>query len=426
MTEDPEARLPVRRPRSGWQALTIIALVGMVVGVFILLSNQNSTSAPGNGGIKPAKAPESRSGAFKPTQAEWASLEVYAVEQRGFRSEVVTEGKIGINEDSSTPVFSPYSGIVKRLAVKPGDVIEPGQLLFSIEATDMVQAQNDFITANATLDTVNSQLNLAEITEKRQRALFEAKATPMKDWQQSQADLVTAQSNVRAAEIALEAVRNRLRILRKSEEEIAEFQKTGKINPDTPIYAPIGGTIVQRKVGPGQFITSGASDPAGNAAFVVGNLSKVWLIINVRESDTDLVRLGQVIEFRVLSSRDRAFSGSIDYIAEAIDPNTRRLSVRATVDNPERLLKPEMFARVTIFTSGEALSPAVPREAMIYEGDRARVWVANADNSLELRQISTGLINGNLVQVLDGIRPGEKVITKGALFIDRVATSNEP
>jgi membrane fusion protein, heavy metal efflux system len=426
MTEDPEAGMRARRPRSGWQVLTVIALVGTGIGAFILLSNRHSTSAPSDSASKPAKPGESRSSTFKPTTAEWASLEVYTIEQRGFRSEVVTEGKIGINEDSSTPVFSPYSGIVKRLAVKPGDVIKSGQLLFSIEATDMVQAQNDFITANATLDTVKSQLNLAEITEKRQRALFEAKATPMKDWQQSQADLVTAQSNVRAAEIALEAVGNRLRILRKTEEEIAEFQKTGKINPDTPIYAPIGGTIVQRKVGPGQFITSGASDPAGNAAFVVGDLSKVWLIINVRESDTDLVHLGQMIEFRVLSSRERAFSGSVDYIAEAIDPSTRRLSVRATVDNPERLLKPEMFARVTIFTSGEAQSPAVPREAIIYEGDRARVWVATADNSLELRQISTGLINGNLVEIVQGVRPGEKVITKGALFIDRVATSNEP
>ena len=183
--------------------------------------------------------------------------------------------------------------------------------------------------------------------------------------------------------------------------------------------------MVQRKVGPGQFITSGASDPAGNAAFVVGDLSKVWLIANVRESDVGNIRPGQAIEFKVLSSRDRVFAARIDYVSDAIDVSTRRLRVRATVENADRQLKPEMFARVTIITSEEQLSTAVPREAIIYEGDGARVWVANDDKSLELRRITVGLINGNLVQVVRGLSPHEKVITKGALFIDRAASGNE-
>src|ERR1700730_13657763 len=260
MANDTHQRsLLTRILRGGRQALIVVAVLGIGLGVIVLLSNRHTEGAVGNGEARPLKAGGRQPNAFEPTPAQWASLTIEKAEERPFRSELVTDGKIGINEDTSTPIFSPYSGIVKRLAVSPGDVIDPAQLLFSIEATDMVQAQNDFITANATLDTVKSQLNLAELNEKRQRGLFEAKATPLKDWQQSQADLVTAQSNVRSAEIALEAVRNRLRILKKTEEEIAEFQKTGTISPDTPIYSPIGGTIVQRKVGPGQFITSGAS-----------------------------------------------------------------------------------------------------------------------------------------------------------------------
>src|SRR5262249_9294469 len=214
------------------QALILFIALSFGAGAFVLLSKPRSEST-GNGvaqATKPTKRPASNT--FRPTPAQWASLTIEAVEERPFRSEIVTDGKISINEDTSTPVFSPYAGIVKRLAVHPGDVIKPGQLVFSLEATDMVPAQNDFITPNATLDTVKWQKNLAEITEKRQPGLFEAKATPLKDWQQSQADLVGAQSNVRSAEIALEAVRNRLRILKKTEEEIAEFQRTGKINPD--------------------------------------------------------------------------------------------------------------------------------------------------------------------------------------------------
>jgi cobalt-zinc-cadmium efflux system membrane fusion protein len=416
--------MKLRGLRAIWQVLIVLVMIGIGIGGFLLLSNGRSAGAPGDGAGKTDKT-NVRPGVFKPTEAQWAALEVYTVEKRPFRLEVVTEGKIAINEDTSTPVFSPYSGIVKRLAVKPGDAIKPGQLLFSIEATDMVQAQNDFITANATLDTVRSTLNLAETIEKRQRNLFESKATALKDWQQAQADLVTAQSNVRAGEIALEAVRNRLRILKKTEDEIAEFQKSGTISPDTPIYSPIGGTIVQRKVGPGQFITSGASDPAGNAAFVVGDLSQVWLVISVRETDTEYVRIGQSIEFKLIAYANRTFSGKIDYVAEAIDSTTRRLWARATIDNVERLLKPEMFARVTILASVEEAYPAVPREAILYEGDAARVWVANGDKSLELRQIRTGMLNGNLVQVLEGLQPSERVVTKGALFIDRAAAGDQ-
>ena len=103
-------------------------------------------------------------------------------------------------------------------------------------------------------------LNLAQINDKRQRLLYEGKAVPLKEVQQAQGTLDAAENDVRSADVALEASRNRLRILGKTDQEITEFQTKGTINPATPIYAPIGGTIVQRKVGPGQYVGSGASD----------------------------------------------------------------------------------------------------------------------------------------------------------------------
>ena len=154
--------------------------------------------------------------------------------------------------------------------------------------------------------------------ERRQHDLYEAKAVPLKDWQQAQNDLTAAQNNTRSAEIALEAVRNRLRILQKTEEELAAFESTGKINPETPIYSPIAGTIVQRKVGPGQFITSGASDPAGDPVFVIGDLKTVWLIANVRESDALAVQVGQQIQFKLMAARARVYEAKLDYVATAI------------------------------------------------------------------------------------------------------------
>jgi cobalt-zinc-cadmium efflux system membrane fusion protein len=368
---------------------------------------------------EPSRADKSDPSHFMPTDAEWASLAFEPAKEQQFRAEHITEGKIAVNEDSSTPVFSPYAGRVVRLLVKPSEMVERGQPLFVIEATDTVQAQNDFVTALSTLNSARSKLNLAQINEKRQNDLYAGKAVPLKDWQQSQDALVGAQNDQRAAETALEAAHNRLRILGRSEDQITQFQQTRQISADTPIYSPLAGTVVQRKVGPGQFISSGASDPV----FVIGDLSTVWLTAYVRESEAADVRLGQEIDYTVLALPGRSFKARIDYVAAAIDPATRRLLVRATIDNKEGLFKPEMFANVTIYAAGDHVSVGVRKQALIYEGDRVRLWVAHDDDkSLELRQVQTGLTNGDLVEVKTNLKPGEKVVTRGSLFIDRAAS----
>jgi len=355
---------------------------------------------------------------YEPSRAEWASLTIEPVSERVFRAEHITEGKIAVNEDSSTPIFSPYAGRVIRLLVKPGEKVEQGQPLFIVEATDTVQGLNDFITALSALNSARSKLKLAEIVEKRQNDLYQGKAVPLKDWQQAQNDLTTAQNDMRSAETALEAAHNRLRILGRSEEQITSFEQTRQISADTPIYSPLAGTVVQRKVGPGQFVNSGASDPV----FVIGDLSTLWLLAFVRESEASDIRVGQEIAFSLLALPGSQYKARIDYVAPAIDPATRRLLVRATIDNKDGLFKPEMFANVTIFTGGDHPSVAVPKRALIYEGQRVRLWVAHDDKSIELRDIETGLTNGDFVEARTNLKPGEKIVTRGSLFIDRAAS----
>jgi cobalt-zinc-cadmium efflux system membrane fusion protein len=238
--------------------------------------------------------------------------------------------------------------------------------------------------------------------------------------QNAKANLDAAENDLRSAEVALEAARNRLRILGKTDQEIAEFQEKGTIDPTTPIYAPIGGTIVQRKVGPGQYVGSGASDPV----FIIGDLATVWLVAFVRETDAPLVHVGQPLAFTVLAYPDRVFPATISYEAAMLDPTSRRLLVRATIDNSAGLLKPEMFASVKIMTGESDTEIAVPRDAIIFEGDAARVWVVRDDKGIELRPIKVGLTNGNLVEVLGGLAPSDRVVTRGSLFIDRVATAS--
>ena len=162
---------------------------------------------------------------YTPSPAEWASLTIQPVTERGFRAEHVTEGKIAIDEDRSTPVFSPYAGRVTKLLAKPGDSVVKGQPLFVIEAADNVQAQNDFIGAMAAMNKAKSALDLAQLQGTRAKDLFEGKAVPLKDYQQSQATLIQAENDMRSSQTAMEAARNKLRILGLSDEDIATFQE---------------------------------------------------------------------------------------------------------------------------------------------------------------------------------------------------------
>ncbi|RTL61955.1 MAG: efflux RND transporter periplasmic adaptor subunit [Hyphomicrobiales bacterium] len=411
-------------PKTRGRLIRTLALAAVVLsgGALVVVKGANWLSA--NSAAADQNSPQppkpKKGNTFTPTDAQWATFAVEQVKEQVFLPFDLTEGKIAVNEDRSTSIFSPYSGRILKLLVKPGDDVKRGQPLFVIEATDAVQVHNDFITSIAAVNKSRSQVNLTQTVEKRLRDLYEIKAVALKDWQQAQADLISAQNDLSSAEAALEAARNRLRILGRTDAEIDSFQQRRTITPETAIFAPIDGTIVQRKAGPGQFITGGSSDPV----FIIGDLSSVWLTAYVRETEAPHVKIGQTLRFKVLSYPDRVFTANVSYVASSIDPNTRRLLVRATIDNPDGVLRPEMFANVTIVTGQGGNSIAVPRIAVIYEGQSARVWVANDDKSLELRNVKLGLVSGNYIQVLEGLKPGEKVVTRGSLFIDREASAN--
>jgi cobalt-zinc-cadmium efflux system membrane fusion protein len=394
----------------------ILVVLGVVIGALIWLTSlRHDQPADIRRGEFSSQA---KGRVFYPTAEQWATLTVEPVQRQVFRSERTTEGKISVDEDRSTPIFSPYAGRVLKLFVKPNDTVTVGQPLFTLQATDMVQAQNDFISAATGLNKARSALNLAQMIDKRQRLLYEGKAVPLKEVQNARATLDAAESDVRAAEVALEAARNRLRILGKTDQEITEFQEKGTIDPATLITAPIGGTIVQRKVGPGQYDGSASTDPV----FIIGDLSTVWVVAYMRETEAPMVQVGQAIYFTVLAYPDRWFPANISYVAAAFDPTTRRLLVRATVNNAAGLLKPEMFASVKSLSGEGDNAVAVPRDAIIYEGDSVRVWaVRDDDKAIELRRIKVGLTNGKVVEVVEGLAPKDLVVTKGSLFIDRVA-----
>jgi cobalt-zinc-cadmium efflux system membrane fusion protein len=403
---------PVQWLIVGAAAAVAVVLLFLLPALTGLASSQSETARS----TPAAEAP----GTFRPTPDQLAGFKTAVIAAQTFRTEQVTDGKIAIDDDLTTPVFSPYSGRVSKLIAKAGDVVKAGQPLFTIAASEFVQAQNDLVAAAAQVSAAKAQLALTSAAEKRQHALFDSQAAARKDWEQSQADLAAAQSGMRSAEIALAAVHNRLRILGKTDKEIEILETAGKVDAESPVAAPIAGTVIARKVGLGEYIQTGASDPV----YTIGDLSTVWLIANVREADAGLIKPGAAVTVRVLAFPGKTFKARLSWVAPSVDPNTRRLPVRAEVENEGQALKPEMFATFSISTGDDVTAPAVPQSGVVYEGDKAHLWVLRDDGLIQLRAIEAGRVQDGMVEVKSGLAAGEKIITSGSLFIDRAAEAS--
>jgi len=375
-------------------------------------------SAPDDAATPPTRV-STGARVFRPSPEQRAAFAIRPVPTIAFRPEGSAEGRIALNDDNNVPVTSPYSGRVIKVLARAGDDVKAGQVLAVIEASDMLQAQSDYQGAVNALAKARALLKLEETIAARQQELFQARATALKDYESAQNDVIGARSDLSTAQATLQATKNRLQLLGKSDEEIAAFEKNGTLSPETQIRAPIAGTIVQRKVGVGQYIASN-----GEPVFVIGDLSTVWLIANVRESEIPRIRIGQEVEAHVIGFR-RTFQARVSYMAASLDPATRRLAVRSEVENPDRSLRPEMFANFTIATGGDRTSPGVPSTAIVHEGERAHVWVAKGDGSVEAREVKLGLTSGDVIQVTDGLEAGEDIVTRGALFIDRAASGEK-
>jgi cobalt-zinc-cadmium efflux system membrane fusion protein len=369
------------------------------------------------------------SGAFRPTDQQWAGLKVQRVARQDVAALVQTDGRIALDDDFSTSVFSPYSGRVTRVIARAGDVVAAGAPLFAVQSNELAQAQNDMVTALAALRTAHAQLDLTTANESRQHQLYLGHGAAQKDWQQSRVDLATAQGGLNSASIAVAAVRNRLAIMGLSAHDIARIESSPNletVSADTVVRAPIAGTVTQRQIFPGQNIVGAvASSGAANAVYIIGDLSKLWMVASARETDAALFHVGDLARVTVPAYPGRQFSARMTYVAPVIDPSTHRLLVRAEVQNPDGALKPDMLAQFQIVTGQLAGSLTVPETAVVYEGSDAHVWVADpAARTLALRDVQVGPPIGGQVPVLHGLKANESIVTSGAVFIDRTLSGS--
>jgi cobalt-zinc-cadmium efflux system membrane fusion protein len=387
-----------------WVILAVIGVFALALFLLIPVIGRLLATKP----LPPVPAPPA--GTFQATNEQWATLGFAKVQTMDFVPSDSTEGKIAVDDTRTTAVFSPYTGRITRVMAKVGDHVRAGQPLFALDAAEFVQGQSDLLTAAAQVRQTKAALD-------RLQVLLKENGAAVKDVQQAQTDFATAQA-------ALEAARNRLRVLGMGAAQIAAAEAGAAargIVPDTVVVSPIAGVVTQRAVGAGQNLASLANNGGGTPAFTVSDLSQVWLVGDLREADAPLAKVGESIEVRVGALPGKVFHAKVDFVSPMVDPATRRVIVRADIANPGGELLPEMYATFDLITGPSEQAVGVPVEAVIYEGDTARLWVARPGHLLALRNIKTGRTHDGMVEVLSGLQPGEQVVTSGSLFIDRAS-----
>ncbi len=358
-------------------------------------------------------------GSLTLTATQWASLTVEPVRKKVFDSVLTSDGTVVVNDNKSVAVFSQFSGRVVTVFAEAGQMVRKGAPLAAILAVEAAQTKSDTAAAAAAEATSLKQLDLAQLTERRQHQLFLAEAGAEKDWLQSKADLVAAENAHRAALVALAAVREKNTILGQT------ASSSPSATAQTVIAAPIDGLVVQRQIAAGQYVNSLAG---GGIAplFTITDGRTVWVVGNLSESQAAHVSLGQPMDIAALALPGRIWRGRVAWVAPSVDPSSHRIAVRAEIANADGALKPQMNVTIRLLESqpGEAL--AIPRSAIVFEGPQAHCFVATGERTLAPRTIQLGRVDTDVAEVRTGLRIGDQIVTRGALFIDRAAEDGAP
>jgi cobalt-zinc-cadmium efflux system membrane fusion protein len=374
---------------------------------------------------KEAKASEAKQGASLPmdivivTGDQLRELALEPVSERAIDVERETTGRVAFNEDRMTPVFTPYAGRVVELLANKGALVESGQPLLILESPDLVAAQNDLASARSDENKAKIALDTAQKTADRAHNLFAQEAVAAKDVQQADAELARAKDEKRRAMAAVAGFENRLALFGKNAQEIAQLD--GRVDRRVTLRAPIGGTIVDRKVGAGQYIKPDMPEPL----FLISDLSTLWVMVDVYESYLSGIRLGQPVEISVSSYPGRTFPARISFINPTVDPVTRTVHVRCSVSNPGNLLKPDMFAMIKIGGAASQKVPCVPTSALIARGSEMLIFVEESPGRFRRRAVKAGHDLRGYTVLEQGALPGERVVTHGVLLLNTMVQSDD-
>jgi cobalt-zinc-cadmium efflux system membrane fusion protein len=312
-------------------------------------------------------------------------------------------GNIDFNEEMSVQVFTPYPGRITQLFAKVGDNVVKGQTLFTIQSPDLIQAESTLIAAAGVRDLTTHALQ-------RARELYQVQGIAEKDLQQ-------AISDQQSAEGSLKAARNAVEVFGKSAAEIEHIVATRTIDPALVVPSPLTGRVTARNAAPGLYAQPGNAP----APYSVADVSLVWMVASVTETDMPVVRVGQHLDVSVMAFPGRVFKGQISTVGATVDPQLHRGTIRAEIEDPRHELLPGMFATFHILTGEPVQAIAVPLDGVVREGDGSMtVWVTEDGHRFTKRTVRIGLQMGGYDQILEGVRPGERIVTQGAVFLDNM------
>jgi membrane fusion protein, heavy metal efflux system len=338
---------------------------------------------------------------FAVPQDQMAHIEILAVTPSTLQRSLRLTGAVSYNAFRTTPVISPVGGPVTRLLVAPGEYVRQGQSLLEISSPDFAQARSSYLKARDVFHVTDK--NLA-----RAQDLYAHQAI-------AERDLLQAESDRNQARADLESTEQTLQILGIPKPEGLE---TATPSPVIPLLAPISGQVVDRQVAPGQLLQAGVTQ-----AFTISDLSTVWVLANIYEKDLSLVNMGESAVITSDSYPGQTFRGTISYITPALDPTTRTAQARIVVENPHGELKNNMYVNARVAAGAIQNALAVPDAAVLRDSENMPfVYVDMGKSAQGMQQFGRRLVEigdtqGGQTQILSGVKPGERVVSNGGLFL---------
>ncbi len=322
-----------------------------------------------------------------PTITQDIGVRVTTAQEKRLSRSITTVGRITYDETRLVTLHPKVEGWVDRLFVdKTGEQVEKNSMLLSYYAPQLVSSQEEYLLALA-------------------------------NWQQLK---TSPYPDIRAgAKRLLDSSLDRLRFFDVAEHQIAALRRSHKVKKNMHIHSHAAGVIV--KIG----AREGAHVTPRSELYQIADLSRVWVLADLYEYEMAWVHKGDVATLSIASLPDKAFSGKITYIYPYLDAKTRTNKVRIEFDNREGLLKPDMFGDVSIASSRSQPGIFVPREAVLITGKRTHLFVQTGEGTYAPRIVKTGISADGLIEILDGVKAGEKVVSSGQFLIDSESSIRE-
>ncbi|MDH4154076.1 MAG: efflux RND transporter periplasmic adaptor subunit [Nitrospira sp.] len=376
------------------QACSRSLVICLIVAVGSACENRSADTTPVAN--PPAPAP-SRLLRLTAEELSRMQLELSPVAQGEILSHREFPATVQANQNELAEVTALIRGRVVKVHVDVGQDVKKGTLLALLHSVDLGVAEGEHLKAEARLEE-------AERSHGRARELYENKAVSLAELQRREAAMKAARAESRET-------RNRLELLGVPREEIDRLDREHTIKADMPLRAPFDGRVITRNITKGEVVET------DQTLFTVANLTDVWVIGNVPEKDIRFIRKDQTVNVVLAAYPHAIFSGTITYVGDMLDPATRTMSLRVTVPNPDRLLKPEMFAIISVYITSSPDALSIPLAA-VHDGPAGKmVFVQREAGVFETRTVKLGNEEGDGVRVFEGVQAGEQVVTKGSFAL---------